>query len=81
MDGHFSDILCLLKNGQKSYSFADHFEQHFNTIMSRTYLRKYMTFKVVDVGDQRNDRPLFFLCLVCVTYINSVTHQAFYFVY
>ena len=26
MDGHFSDLLCLLKNGQKSDSFAAHFE-------------------------------------------------------
>ena len=47
MDGHFSNLLHLLKNGQKSYSFADHFGQHFYTIMSRTDLRTYMTFKVV----------------------------------
>ena len=47
MDGHFSDLLRLLKNGQKSDSFAAHFEQHFNTTMSRTDLRKHMTFKVV----------------------------------
>ena len=25
MDGHFSDLQRLLKNGQKSYSFTDHF--------------------------------------------------------
>ena len=48
MDGHFSDVQRLLKNGQKSDSFADHFEQHFNTTTSRTYLRKYMTFKLVN---------------------------------
>ena len=47
MDGHFSNLLRLLKNGQKPDSFAAHFEQHFNTTTSRTYLRKYMTFKVV----------------------------------
>ena len=47
MDGHFSDLLRLLKNRQKSDSFAAHFEQHFNTTTSRTDLRKYMTFKVV----------------------------------
>ena len=47
MDGHFSDFLCLLKNRQKSDSFAAHFEQHFNTTTSRTYLLKYMTIKVV----------------------------------
>ena len=47
MDGHFSDLLRLLKNGQKSDSFAAHFEQHFNTTTSPTDLRKYMTFKLV----------------------------------
>ena len=47
MDGHFSDLLRLLKNGQKSDSFAAHFEQHFNTTTSSTDLCKYMTFKVV----------------------------------
>ena len=36
MDGHFSDLLCLLKNGQKSDSFAAHFKQHFNTTTSCT---------------------------------------------
>ena len=33
--------------GETFNSFAAHFGQHFNNIMSRTYLRKYMTFKVV----------------------------------
>ena len=47
MDCHFSYMLRLIKNGQKYGSFAAHFEQHFNSTMSRTYLRKYMTFKVV----------------------------------
>ena len=47
MDGHFSDILRLLKNGQKSNSFAAHFNQHFNTTKPRTYLCKYMEFKLV----------------------------------
>ena len=47
MNGHFSNLLRLLKNGQKSDSFAAHFEHHFNTTTSRTDLRKYMTFKVV----------------------------------
>ena len=47
MDGHFSDLQCLIKNGQKSYSFAAHFVQCFNTTTSRTDLLKYMTFKVV----------------------------------
>ena len=46
MDGHFSNLLLLLKNGQKSDSFATRFEQHFNTTKSRIDLRKYMTFKV-----------------------------------
>ena len=47
MDGHFYDLLRLLKNGHKSDSFAAHFEQHFNTTTSRTDLRKYMTCKFV----------------------------------
>ena len=47
MDGHFSDLLCLLKNGQKSDSFAAHFVQHFNNTISRTEIRKCMTFKVI----------------------------------
>ena len=46
-DGYFSDILCLLKNGQKPDSFAAHFVQHFNNTTSRTDLRKCMTFKVL----------------------------------
>ena len=47
MDGHFSDLLSLLKNGQKSDSFSAHFEQNFNTTTPRTDLCKYMRFKVV----------------------------------
>ena len=47
MDGHLSDIQRLLKNGQKSDSFAAHSVQHFNDTMSRTDLRKCMTFKVI----------------------------------
>ena len=47
MDGHFSDLLLLLNDGQKSDSFAAHFGQHFNNIMSCTDLRKYITFEVV----------------------------------
>ena len=47
MDIKFSDFLCVLINGQKLYSFAAHSEQHFNTTSSRTYIRKYMMFKVV----------------------------------
>ena len=47
MDVHLCDLLCLLKSGQKSDSFADYSEQHFNATLSCTDLRKYMTFKVV----------------------------------
>ena len=47
MDGRFSNLLCLLKNGKESDSFADHFKQHFNSTTSRTCLCKYMMFKVV----------------------------------
>ena len=48
MDGHFYDLQRLLKNGQKSDSFAAHFVQNFNNTTSRTYLRKYMTFKIIN---------------------------------
>ena len=48
MDSHFSNILRLLKNGQKSYSFAAHFEEHFIATTSYTDPRKYMSFKVVN---------------------------------
>ena len=47
MDGHFSDLLRLLKNGQKYDSFAANFEQNFISTTSRTDLRKYTTFKLV----------------------------------
>ena len=47
MNGHFSDLQCLLKNGQKPDSFYDHLVQHFNSTMSRTDLRKCITFKVI----------------------------------
>ena len=48
MDGHFSNLLCLLKNGHKSDSFSTHFEQHFNETTSRTDIRKHMLFNVVN---------------------------------
>ena len=48
IDSHFSNLLCPLKNGQKSDSFYAHFKQHFNATTSHTDLRKYMTFKVVN---------------------------------
>ena len=48
MDGHLSDLQRLLKNRQKSDSFAAHFVQHFNNTKSRTDLRKCMTFKILD---------------------------------
>ena len=58
MDGHFYNLLRLLKNGQKSDSFAAHFEQNFNATTSHTDLRKYMTFKVVKQQnpDWRNEK-------------------------
>ena len=50
MDGHFSELLCLLKNRQKSDSFSAHFVQHFNTTTSHTELPKFMTFKVLGLS-------------------------------
>ena len=35
-----SNLICLLNNGEKPDSFTAHFEQHFYTNMSRTYLNK-----------------------------------------
>ena len=47
MEGHLSDILRLVKNKEKSDSFAENLEQHFNATASCTDLRKCMTFKVI----------------------------------
>ena len=47
-DSHFSDILRQIKNGQKYDSFAANFKQHINSTTLRTYIRKYMTVKVVN---------------------------------
>ena len=47
MDGHFSNLKCLLKSRHKSDSFAAHFVQNFNNTTSRTDLRKCMTFKII----------------------------------
>ena len=47
IDVHFFDLLRLFKKRQKPDSFAANFEQHFNTTTSRTYLHKYIKFKVV----------------------------------
>ena len=41
MDDHFYDLQRLLKNGQKSDSFAAHFVHHFNNTTSRIDLRKF----------------------------------------
>ena len=68
MDGHFYDLQRILKNGQKSDSFAAHFVQHFNVTTSRTDLPKYMTFKVIKqlnpIGTTKNLRNLIvtYLC-------------------
>ena len=40
INGHFSDILHLIKNGQTSDSFDAYFEQNFKSTISRTDLRK-----------------------------------------
>ena len=47
MYGHFSDLLRLLKKGQKPDSFAAHSKHHFDYNTSRTDLHKYMAFKIV----------------------------------
>ena len=78
MDGHFSDLLRLLKNRQKSDSFAAHFEQHFNSTTSRTDLRKYMKFKVVKqislIGAMKKfTKPYCNLCMdECLTILKKL---------
>ena len=68
IDGRFSDLQRLIKNRQKSYSFAAHFVQHYNTTTSRIDLRKYMTFKVIKqlnpIGAMKTfTKPNFNLCI------------------
>ena len=48
MNSYFSDLLRLLKNGQKSDSFAVHFKQNFDATKTRTDLLNYMTLKAVN---------------------------------
>ena len=43
MDGHLSDLLCLLKSLQKSDSFATHLEKHFNTTTSHDLFHPKMS--------------------------------------
>ena len=47
MDVHFSNLLRLLKNGQKPNSFSDYFKHNFNSITSNTDLCKCLNFYVV----------------------------------
>ena len=46
MDGHFSDVQFILKNGTM-YSFSSHYKLHFKPNMPCTDLHKYIKFKVV----------------------------------
>ena len=68
MDGHFSNLQRLLKNGQKSDSFAAQFAQHFNNATSRTDIRKCMTFRVIKqlnpIGAMKTfTKPNYNLCM------------------
>ena len=75
--GRFSNILHLLKNGGKSGSFAAPFEQHLKSTMSRKYLRKCMTFKLVNqlksIGAMKIfTKPYCNLCVEkCLTILKS----------
>ena len=65
---HLFNILHLFRIGHKSDSFSAHFEQNFHATMSRTYLRKYITFKVVKqinpIGAMKNiTKPKCNLCI------------------
>ena len=47
MNGNFSDVKYIIKNGQKSDSFTAHYEQYFKSTTPRTDLCKFMEFRVV----------------------------------
>ena len=47
LDSHLSNLLRLLKNGQKSDSLDAYIKRHLNATTSHIYIRKYVTFKVV----------------------------------
>ena len=78
LHGHISDLQRLLKNGQKSDSFAAHFVQHFNNTTSRTDLRKCMTFKVIKqlnlIGVMKKfTKPNCYLCMQeCLTILKML---------
>ena len=48
MNGYFSNIIRLLKDGKKSDLFSAHFGRQFKSTMSCTDLLKCMEFKVVN---------------------------------
>ena len=48
MNGHFSDLQYLLKNVQKSESFAAHLVQKFTNKTLHMDLSKCMTFSILD---------------------------------
>ena len=78
MDGHFSNILCFIKNGEKSDSCAAHFEQYFKSTMEHTDLRKCMMFKVVNhinpIGAMKKiKKPNCNLCMEeCLNILNKI---------
>ena len=83
MDGHFSDILRLLKNGQKSDSCAAHFKQKFIATTSHIDLRKNKTFQVVKhlnpIGAMKTfTKPSYNLCMEeCLTILKILREKHF----
>ena len=47
MDGNFSDVQHILKNGQKLDSLSAHYGQHFKSTTSQNDFRKRTAFKLV----------------------------------
>ena len=47
MHGHFSDLQRLLRNGQRSDSFASHLVHQFNNTTPHMDICTYMKFKVI----------------------------------
>ena len=81
MDGNFSDVQRLLKNGQKSDSFTPHFEHPFKSTTPRMDLHKCMEFKELKqfnpIGSNKSfTKPNCNLCLEeCLTILKKLYYK------
>ena len=67
INGNFSDVLCIIKNRQKSDSFAAHYNQLFKYNTPRNYLHSCMILKVVKRFNNIGAMELFtkYNCILC----------------